>query len=285
MENSYIYADSILAGKNPTEKSFTMLNSDPFLPKTNQYSPIPPISTLYSGNLIGFDNNQQNKEKKTGLNDSQTLLNNINSSLILPWQLKTDKNMNIEKIREEIDSINNELNMDPHTNLNNSSTSLSKKKKSRFSPEEDEKLRDLVKKNGTRQWQYIASLMNGRSARQCRDRYVNYLVPGFFNGQWSNDEDELLLELYKTNGPKWSVIQKYFPNRSSNSLKNRWNYFLSKQSENSDIDITRKKASGEEFFYFDECKLVDGEDFLRAFDLFSINCEDCQILTESINNS
>ena len=54
--------------------------------------------------------------------------------------------------------------------------------------------------------------MDGRKPRQCKERYVNYLIPGCFKGQWTNDEDDLLVKLYKENGPKWSIIKKHFDN-------------------------------------------------------------------------
>lgn len=105
------------------------------------------------------------------------------------------------------------------------------KPRSHFSKEEDEKIKELVKTFGKKNWSVIALFMKGRSAKQCRDRYCNYLIPGYFNGEWSKEEDELLLKLYNENGSKWSLIQSYFPKRSSNSIKNRWFYFLRKKDE------------------------------------------------------
>ena len=70
--------------------------------------------------------------------------------------------------------------------------------------------------------------MPGRSGRQCRDRYKNYLAQGFFNGEWTKEEDELLFKKFVEFGTHWSKIATFFKNRNANSLKNRWNYFLSK---------------------------------------------------------
>ena len=68
----------------------------------------------------------------------------------------------------------------------------------------------------------------GRTGRQCRDRYQNYLIPGFFNGQWSKEEDDLLMIKYHEFGSKWSKMAQFFNQRSANALKNRWNYFVSR---------------------------------------------------------
>lgn len=95
-----------------------------------------------------------------------------------------------------------------------------------FTNKEDEILKKLVGMYGTKQWRLVASMINGRTPKQCRDRYTNYLIPGFFRGEWSNEEDLLLMNLYSIHGPKWSIIKNFFPNRSSNSIKNRWTYFL-----------------------------------------------------------
>lgn len=100
-----------------------------------------------------------------------------------------------------------------------------------FTKEEDEKIKLLVDNIGTRQWPLISTFLNGRTAKQCRDRYANYLMPGFFQGEWTKEEDELLAKLFHQHGPKWSIIHKHLPNRSSNSIKNHWNYYFRRQNK------------------------------------------------------
>ena len=96
----------------------------------------------------------------------------------------------------------------------------------KFSSEEDKHLKELVEIHGAKNWDRIAELMPGRTGRQCRDRYRNYLIPGFFNGQWSQEEDDLLRAKYNEFGPQWAKMTPFFNGRSANSLKNRWNYFV-----------------------------------------------------------
>ena len=109
----------------------------------------------------------------------------------------------------------------------------------KFTQEEDTKLCQLVNQYGAKKWDQIAKMMPGRTGRQCRDRYRNYLIPGFFNGQWSQEEDELLHEKFNQMGRQWARMMQFFPGRSANSLKNRWNYFVcrlnqeQKQNQNS----------------------------------------------------
>lgn len=107
----------------------------------------------------------------------------------------------------------------------------------KFSAEEDEKLKHLVEIMGEKKWDDIAKEMPGRNGRQCRDRYKNYLIQGFFNGEWTKEEDEMLIKKFSEFGSQWSKITAYFNNRNANSLKNRWNYFLSKHLNDNTFSI------------------------------------------------
>lgn len=107
----------------------------------------------------------------------------------------------------------------------------------KFSAEEDEKLKHLVEIMGEKKWDDIAKEMPGRNGRQCRDRYKNYLIQGFFNGEWTREEDEMLIKKFSEFGSQWSKITAYFNNRNANSLKNRWNYFLSKHLNDNTFSI------------------------------------------------
>ncbi|OHS98920.1 Myb-like DNA-binding domain containing protein [Tritrichomonas foetus] len=125
-----------------------------------------------------------------------------------------------------------------------------KKTRVPFSPEEDNKIQFLVKVYGTKNWMIVASFLEGRTPKQCRDRYSNYLIPGFSQCEWSHEEDQLLTKLYFENGPKWSLLKKFLVGRSSNSIKNRWNHFLCRQNslENGIIDsstVTNDSTSNE----------------------------------------
>lgn len=91
-----------------------------------------------------------------------------------------------------------------------------------FSYEEDEQLKKLVEQFGDKDWKFIARKMPGRSTRQCRERYKNYLSPEIKNGPWTKEEDELLREKYNEYGPHWSSISKFFKSRSDVNIKNRW---------------------------------------------------------------
>lgn len=106
-------------------------------------------------------------------------------------------------------------------------TATERKVNLRFSELEDRKLQELVGQFGPRRWKRIAQFMPGRDARQCRDRYNNYLSPDFYNSKWTQEDDLLLYEKYKLFGPKWTKITEFFPGKNANNIKNRWNYWVS----------------------------------------------------------
>lgn len=106
--------------------------------------------------------------------------------------------------------------------LSNNET-ISRKK---FTPEEDNELIKQAKIFGARKWDLIAKYIPNRTAKQCRDRYKNYLSPNIFHGEWSNEEDLIILEKIKEIGPQWSTIASILRNRTSNSVKNRAKYLI-----------------------------------------------------------
>jgi hypothetical protein len=98
----------------------------------------------------------------------------------------------------------------------------------KFTPEEDLQLRSLVERLGTKSWEEIAQFIQDRSARQCRDRYKNYLLDSLITNPWTPEEDEVLIEKFHQIGPKWVEIGKLLSGRSGNNVKNRWHKHLCK---------------------------------------------------------
>ena len=98
----------------------------------------------------------------------------------------------------------------------------------KFSADEDERLKELVGIYGIHSWKKIASLMEGRNTRQCRERYINYLSPNLVNGPWTSQEDRFLISLVKRHGSSWAKIVKHFPTRSDVNIKNRYSLLASK---------------------------------------------------------
>ena len=91
-----------------------------------------------------------------------------------------------------------------------------------FTEYEDEQIKKLVQEFGDQNWKKIAEHLKTRSARQCRERYKNYLTPGIVNGPWTKEEDELLIQKFHEYGAKWIQIASFYPTRSEINIKNRW---------------------------------------------------------------
>lgn len=108
----------------------------------------------------------------------------------------------------------------------------------KWSKEEDEKLKKLVEEFGVNDWRHLAKKMEGRNSRQCRERYQYYLNPSLIQGQWTREEDELIISLRNNLGPQWMKISKYFEHRTDAMIKNRYNLLV-----RNSIRQNRKKLS------------------------------------------
>jgi hypothetical protein len=93
----------------------------------------------------------------------------------------------------------------------------------KFSPEEDELLRSLVQEHGSCNWPKIASFMTGRSVRQCKERWVNYLSQVSDGPSWTLDDDLRLERMVIERGHKWKTLELHFPGKTDIQLKNRYN--------------------------------------------------------------
>lgn len=102
----------------------------------------------------------------------------------------------------------------------------------KFTAEEDAMLKLLIDELGSNNWQEIAKLMPNRNAKQCRDRYNNYLIETHRSGPWDIAEDSIIIQKYREIGPKWVEIALYIPGRSGNDVKNRWYKHLLKKKKN-----------------------------------------------------
>jgi myb proto-oncogene protein len=99
---------------------------------------------------------------------------------------------------------------------------------------EDAMLRTLMDTDSRKKWTEIAiKLFEAnvskmlRTAKQVRERWVNYIDPSLKRQDWTRQEDEQLFEVVEKLGKKWSTVGKIFQ-RTENNVKNRYNSLINR---------------------------------------------------------
>ncbi|XP_027356747.1 transcription factor MYB53-like [Abrus precatorius] len=103
-------------------------------------------------------------------------------------------------------------------------------KKGPWTPEEDRILVDYIQKHGHGSWRALPKLAGlNRCGKSCRLRWTNYLRPDIKRGKFSEEEQQLIINLHAVLGNKWSAIAGHLPGRTDNEIKNLWNTHLKKK--------------------------------------------------------
>jgi hypothetical protein len=90
-------------------------------------------------------------------------------------------------------------------------------------------LRSAIGRFGVGQWDFIASVIPGRSALQCRERWNFRIGPGLNKMPFAQWEDQLIIRERERYGNHWTLISSHLPGRTSCAVKNRWYSVLRKR--------------------------------------------------------
>ncbi|KAM0877265.1 hypothetical protein ACQ4PT_035598 [Festuca glaucescens] len=109
--------------------------------------------------------------------------------------------------------------------------------KGAWTKEEDQRLIGYIKAHGEGCWRSLpkaAGLL--RCGKSCRLRWMNYLRPDLKRGNFTDDDDELIIKLHALLGNKWSLIAGQLPGRTDNEIKNYWNTHIKRKLLNRGMD-------------------------------------------------
>ena len=95
-------------------------------------------------------------------------------------------------------------------------------KKGQWSYQEDRLLKQWVKLNGPKNWEACGRFIHGRKGKQCREHWSNCLNPELKKGDWTPEEDFLIMFFYEKCKGSWKKIIPLFNGRIENSIKNRF---------------------------------------------------------------
>ena len=97
-----------------------------------------------------------------------------------------------------------------------------------WSKDDDNRLTDIMKKHkNPRDWEPISKeLGRGKNAKECHERWIRYLKPGVRKGQWTDQEDAIVIEAVTSSAEqpftRWSDLAQQLPGRVGKQIRDRW---------------------------------------------------------------
>ena len=147
-------------------------------------------------------------------------------------------------------------------------THSKKRKRTKFTPEEDNRLLQLYNyfqqktQNRKHIFQLIADKMK-KETRQVKERFENYISPTLSHAEWTDEEDLIISRMVEKIGKKFTKIAKLLKGRSGSEVKNRYYFHIQKQTDSNKPSIAKITS----------IDTNDGGMVLPIFDEFDFNKE------------
>ncbi|CAO2150393.1 unnamed protein product [Urochloa humidicola] len=108
--------------------------------------------------------------------------------------------------------------------------------------DEDLTLINYIAEHGEGRWNALARAAGlKRTGKSCRLRWLNYLRPDVKRGDFTADEQLLILDLHSRWGNRWSKIAAQLPGRTDNEIKNYWRTRVQKHAKQLNCDVNSKR--------------------------------------------
>ncbi|CAO1940435.1 unnamed protein product [Urochloa humidicola] len=108
--------------------------------------------------------------------------------------------------------------------------------------DEDLTLINYISEHGEGRWNALARAAGlKRTGKSCRLRWLNYLRPDVKRGDFTADEQLLILDLHSRWGNRWSKIAAQLPGRTDNEIKNYWRTRVQKHAKQLNCDVNSKR--------------------------------------------
>lgn len=97
-----------------------------------------------------------------------------------------------------------------------------------WTKDDDMRLTEIMKKyKNPRDWEPIAKEHGrGKTAKECCERWIRYLKPGVRKGQWTDQEDAIVIDAVTSSSEqpftRWSDLAQRLPGRVGKQIRDRW---------------------------------------------------------------
>lgn len=91
---------------------------------------------------------------------------------------------------------------------------------------EDDLLRKAIARHGSKNWKLVVAMLDGRTAKQCRQRWNNHINPAINKNPWSKEEDITILDSMTRHGFSWTRIAEKLPGRTPSAIANHFHQAL-----------------------------------------------------------